>query len=369
MRILHVCKKYPDAMGGDAVVVSHLRAQQEAAGHTVRIVTSNCDEITNQPYVIKCGLRDTAANLDMITFKRMVSLLMLGCRMFSILRRERPHVIHTHSIDMAFFISAASHFYGIPVIHTFHIVTFYDAAQALLRRKTELWFAKGARLVAATAPNAYDVARLQSAGLTTAALLPNGVDTDFWRPSNQRRQNGPYMFMTVGRLETQKGYEYLIKAAALLSQAGLAPFQISIIGVGSQKSALQALAASLHVESVITFAGRKTPREIRTLYGQADAAVFPSLYETTPITVLEAWAASVPVIVTETGILRDMPAQFGAAYIVPVKDVQALADAMSLSMSDANRREATALKGYEEAKKYAWPAIAQTAESLYRNAA
>ncbi|HVQ44325.1 MAG TPA: glycosyltransferase family 4 protein [Candidatus Saccharimonadia bacterium] len=181
MNILHVCKKYPDALGGDAVVVSNLRRQQQAAGHDVAVVTSNCNEILKGRHIYKIGMKDTPASLDSITPKRLVSLVILSLGMFGILRRERPDVIHTHSIDMAFFVSFAARLYGIPMVHTFHIVTFYDATQSALRRKSELWLARAAHLRSATAPNSYDVAKLQAAGLVQTVLLPNGVDLAFWR--------------------------------------------------------------------------------------------------------------------------------------------------------------------------------------------
>jgi len=135
MNILHVCKKYPLALGGDAVVVANLQKQQQAAAHQVAIVTSNCDEIQCGAHIYKLGLKDTPAGLDVITLRRMASLLVLLFKMFVILPKERPDVIHTHSIDMAFFASFAARLYGIPIVHTFHIVTFYDATQPALRRR------------------------------------------------------------------------------------------------------------------------------------------------------------------------------------------------------------------------------------------
>lgn len=369
MNILHVSKKYPQALGGDAVVVSNLGKQQQAAGHEVAIVTSNCDEIADAPNVYKFGLRDTPARLDAITLKRILSLGMLFFQIFAIVRRERPDVIHTHSIDIAFVVSAAARFYGIPTVHTFHIVTFYDSNQSLLRRKTELWLAKRARPHAATVPNVHDVKKLRKAGLGQTVLLPNGVDLSFWRagtPAAEEEREG-FTFLAAGRLEQQKGYEYLIRAAALLACTLPMPFRIVIAGDGSQETRLRELIRSEHIEDLVTLAGRKSPEELRMLYAQADAAVFPSLYETTPITVLEAWAAGVPVIVSSVGILRDVPANFDAAYVVPPADEDALSEAMSQCIIDADRCATVANKGYEEVTKYAWPRVAQTAEAIYRS--
>lgn len=368
MKIMHISKKYPQALGGDAVVVSNLCKQQQAAGHEVVIVTSNCDEISNAANVYKFGLKDTPANLDTITPKRVFSLLLLFCRMFSLLRTERPDVIHTHSVDIAFMVSAAARFYGIPSVHTFHIVTFYDTQQSALRRMTELWLAKRAKPHAATVPNAYDVKKLRTAGLVQAVLLPNGVDLPFWQAADAHAgASDDCMVLSVGRLERQKGYEHLVAAASLLAHKLTVPFRVVIVGEGSQEKHLRELIRNQGVEDIITLAGRKSPQEVRALFAQAKAAVFPSLYETTPLTVLEAWAAGTPVIVSSVGILRDVPANFGAAYIVPPGDDKALAEAMGRCLTDADSRVAIAAKGYEEVAKYTWPRIAQTAETIYRS--
>jgi len=367
MKILHVSKKYPQALGGDAVVVFNLRRQQQAAGHDVVVVTSNCDEISGAPGIYKFGLRDTPAKLDEITPRRIISLLMLFFRMFAIVRKERPDVIHTHSIDIAYVVSLAAHVYRIPTIHTFHIVTFYDKHQSLLRRKVELWLAKKAKPQATTVPNTYDLKKLHQAGLDQTVLLPNGVDLPFWRAYVHADQTADFIFVTVGRLEQQKGYEYLVRATALLAMTLPVSLRVIIAGEGSQKAALSELIQREHVEDMVTLVGRKSPEEVRQLLSQADAAVFPSLYETTPVTMLEAWAASVPVIVSSVGILREVPADFDAAYVVPPEDEETLAEAMSQCVIDTHMRQLVADNGYKEATKYTWPKVAQTAEAIYRS--
>lgn len=364
MKIMHVTKKYPNALGGDAIVVTNLQKQQTAAGHAVVIVTSNCNNIEKGRYIYKVGLRDTSHGLDNITIRRMVSLVLLFFQMFAILRKERPDIIHTHSVDMAFFVSFAAKWHHIPIVHTFHIVTFYDEAQPRFRRKSELWLAKKIGSCCITAPNTFDVKKLQTAGLHQAVLLPNGVDPTFWKPRGYTEKNRTATFVAVGRLEDQKGYEYLIKAAALLTKT--LPLEVTIIGDGSRKKALKELVQSLGVQRHVTFAGRKSPEEIRSLLAKAHGAIFPSLYETTPLTLLETWAAGTPAIATPVGILRGTTPRFKAALVVPAKDHHALAAAMQHFIKDRKLREATASAGHAEAKKYVWPRIAQALETIYR---
>jgi glycosyltransferase involved in cell wall biosynthesis len=365
MKILHLTKKYPDAIGGDAVVVFHLGKQQLAAGHKVIIVTSNCKEIKAARHLYKFGLPDTPEALDAITIRRLLSLVMLFFQMFAILNKERPDVIHTHSVDMAFIASFAARWYHTPIVHTFHIVTFYDDSQSMMRRGTELWLAKQARPHRVTAPNKHDVKRLQNAGLAQATLLPNGVDTAFWSKREPGKKSRRITFVSVGRLEDQKGYTYLIKAVALL--ADIPNLRLVIVGDGARRVPLQTLINDLHLEDIVTLVGQKSPEEIRLLLATSHAAVFPSLYETTPLTLLEAWSTGVPVIATPVGILQKPSSDFHAAIIVQPKDEVALANAMRRLFLDSQYRRLIESEGIKEAKKYTWPAIGRTAELLYRN--
>ncbi|HET9411573.1 MAG TPA: glycosyltransferase family 4 protein [Candidatus Saccharimonadales bacterium] len=367
MKILHVTKKYPRALGGDAIVVHNLHRQQEAAGHQVAIVTSNCQEIIQAPNIYKFGLRDSSSRLDAITPKRILSLLGLLFSMFAIIRKERPQVIHTHSVDMAFFASFAARFYKVPIVHTFHIVTFYDTNQSKLRRMTELWLAKQTRPARVTAPNNYDVSKLKHGGLEQTLLLPNGIDDIFWRAEPIPRQDQSFHFVSVGRLEQQKGLNYLICAAATLRDRGVAPFRITIVGKGSRLASLQRLVKDLGVSDFVQFVGNRTPEETRHILATADAAVFASLYETTPLTLLEAWSMGVPVISTPVGIVRDAPEDFKAVHIVPLKNESALADAMAELMTNHALRRLIADSGKQQVAQYAWPHIALQADKVYRS--
>src|ERR1700722_17611620 len=135
MKILHITKKYKNAFGGDAVVVGNLERQQLAQGHEIVVLTSNCDEIIEDERHYKFGLLDTPAALDNISLRRLASLCALFIKTFDVIRKERPDVVHTHSIDMAFIASFATRWFKVPIVHTFHILTFTDPHHGALRRK------------------------------------------------------------------------------------------------------------------------------------------------------------------------------------------------------------------------------------------
>jgi glycosyltransferase involved in cell wall biosynthesis len=285
---------------------------------------------------------------------------------FKVLRAERPDVIHTHATEMALAVSFAARHYRIPIVHTFHIVTFYYQQQPMLRRKTELLMAKAAHATLITAPNRYDVDRLKKAGLTQVQLMPNGIDLEFWKNPSSTRKRSQFTFVTAGRLEQQKGYEYLIKAAGLLKQTN-ENFQVVVIGDGSQKARLYELARLSGVLKFIVFAGRKPADQIREIYASADAAVFPSLWETTPLTLLEAWAMQLPTIITRVGILRGTKVYDNSVILVKRHDQMSLAKAMSTVLSNGSIRNNLATSGIQQVQAFTWDKIYGIANGLYKD--
>lgn len=362
MKILHITKKYRNAVGGDAVVVSHLAEQQLAQGHEVVILTSNCAEIIDDERVYKFGLLDTSSALDSISPRRLISLGALFFKTFSVIRRERPDVVHTHSIDMAFFASFAAHLFKVPIVHTFHILTFPDPHLDTFRRKTELLLLKGTNPQVTTAPNQTDVNYLKCAGITNVKLMSNGIDLSFWK--KEKRAHDVFTFITAARLESQKGIEYLIRAVAELKKTQT-HFKLIIAGEGSLREDLEILAKQLAVAEIIEFVGCKAPAEIRELYTLSDAVAIPSLWESGPLTSLEAWAMELPLVITKVGIFANEADDILSAKLIDVGDVKALAQAMEELITETDKRSAMIKAANETVQQYSWTAMASVLSHSY----
>jgi glycosyltransferase involved in cell wall biosynthesis len=342
MKILHVTKKYKNALGGDAVFVSNLESQQLAGGHEVIVLTSNCDEIIDDERLYKFGLAATSAALDEISLRRVASLGALLFKTFGVLRKERPDVLHTHSIDMAFIASFAARWFKVPVVHTFHILTFPDPNQDTLRRKSELFFTKGAQPRVITSPNPIDVNHLKRVGVKGARHMRHGIDHAFWKKEVQ--SHDVFTFITAGRLERQKGIEYLIRATAELKKTG-EPFKVVIVGEGSLEEELKALA--------------------KDLYALSDSIVIPSLWEAAPTAAFEAWAMELPLVITKVGMFADEVDDSAYARFVDAGDSNGLAEAMGEVLTDSKKRDEMVTAGHEAVQDYSWEAVANNANDLY----
>ena len=366
MKVLHVTKKYPNALGGDAVVVANLEKEQHAVGMQTAIITSRCDEIVDGSSIHKFGLRDTPAALDGISIKRLISLLMLFFKAFSVIAKEKPSVIHSHSIDMAFFVSFAARFYKVPIVHTFHVVTFNDPRQRGLRSKVELWLLKGAQPKRIFLLNPADEKDFAGAGFSNTVFVPNGVDIASWRPAKTRRgKPKKVQFIAVGRLEEQKGFEDLINAAARLSNHNL-EFKILIVGEGSLQQQLQRLITTHELDSVVMLVGRKTSTELKQLYAESDAFILPSLWEGMPLSLLEAWASGLPTICHSVSSVPFIAK--GISDLYENRNLEKLSSLMSRMITKPAHRARVAHQCSNAVHEYTWDKVSRAITEQYEGA-
>ena len=116
-------------------------------------------------------------------------------------------------------------------------------------------------------------------------------------PDAQAPPDGRDGFVFAGRLSHEKGVDTLIRAMAAMVQ----PAQLHIAGDGPERAALEALAAEV-APGQVRFHGRPDKLALQALVASCVASVVPSRWnENQPMTILESYAAQVPVVVTGLG--------------------------------------------------------------------
>ena len=133
--------------------------------------------------------------------------------------------------------------------------------------------------------------------------------------------------VALGRLVSDKGFDLLVVALALLAKDGCRP-KLSIIGEGPEKQALIQQAKDLRVADQITFLGARTGIELAEELNRHSIVVIPSRWkEPFGIVALEAIACGCVAVGSQEGGLPDAIGPCGATF--PNGDAQALADALS----------------------------------------
>ena len=360
MRVLHVVKKFPPLVGGDATAVDALARAQRRQGIEVDVATYNADGIDDRA-ARRVGPPQEGADLDRITFRRL-----RGMAAFRRWARDgfeglRPSVVHAHAVDVGYAIAPIAEDRGVPTMLTCHGVWFPTTGRWSLRGRLEISLIRKGRYRAVTAVDAASVAALKSIGVD-ARVVPNGVDLEEF--AGPRARDGPFRFLFAGRHERQKGLDVLLAAVVDLRRGGR-PFLVDIVGDGVLTDDLRRRATASGLDRVVRFPGRLPRDALVRAFLAADAFVLPSRYEGFPLAILEAWAARLPVIATSVGGIPDVCTS-ETARLVPPNDPKELARAMADVLTDENLRAGLSFRGHALAReRFSWDAVARAYGDVY----
>ena len=190
-------------------------------------------------------------------------------------------------------------------------------------------------------------------------VLPYGVGADFLAVGASRcgpienhtpvriraraaREERAFRFLYAGYLTKRKGVSLLLEVwnSMCTEQA-----ELHLAGGGLQDS---------HCGGNVMFLGQTGRAELLREMEDADAFVFPSLFEGFALVILEAMAAGLPVITTPNTAGQDLIDSGKDGLIVPAGDVNSLRDAMASLLNDPDRAKSMGRAAHERAKEYTW---------------
>lgn len=298
-------------------------------------------------------------------------------KLAAIVRRFRPHLIHTH-LSKAGMIGrlAARVRPGTPTVHTFHGIVaseFFSgptsravvAAERFLARRT------GA-LVAISEKQRAELLDLGIGRADQIHLVELAIETSRFQSASargraaSRRICGIAMDVVAivysGRLVAVKRVDWLITAAipVLLQNPKAALY---IVGDGEERNALEVLTQAAGIDRV-HFVG--WAESIADWYAAADIVALGSRWEGTPLSVIEAMAAGRAVVCTDVGGVRDIVRDAENGIVVPVDDQAAMTAALERLVSDENFRERVAGAAQGVADRFSAERLVGELEALYR---
>lgn len=315
----------PGTVGGLESVVAALSVGLTQRGHKIRVVAllglnDRCLPFDSLPCE---GVETIEIRLPPRRYRRE------GTRLIETLSRAGPSVIHCHGAHADVIGLRAARALGMPVVATVHGFTgggwksrLYDWIDLRALRRFDA-------VVAVSKPLADDLAR---AGIDRSriSLVPNALPSE--RPPLGRDAARQVLGLHpdglicgwVGRLSHEKGPEVFVRALPHVPRAWCA----SIIGSGPLGNRLQREASSLGVTDRIRWHG--VVPEAGHLLAAFDALVLSSRTEGTPMVVLEAMAARVPLVVAAVGGVPDVVSDQEAILVSPDAPEQIAAALVSL---------------------------------------
>ncbi len=132
--------------------------------------------------------------------------------------------------------------------------------------------------------------------------------------------------VAIGRLSSQKGFALLVEAVALASKT-LPYLHLTLVGDGELRPQIEAAIAGHGLTQNITLTGWQSEAGVRAALHNATALILPSFAEGLPVVIMEAMAATRPIIATTIAGIPELVTP-DCGWLVPAGDAQALATAI-----------------------------------------
>jgi glycosyltransferase involved in cell wall biosynthesis len=282
-------------------------------------------------------------------------------KLYALMRRQRPHIVHTHTAKAGFLGRLAARLAGVPIIvHTFHghvLHGYYGPIKNwLLRRVEQLLAGISDRLVTVSEQVKVELVAHGVARAEKITVIPLGFDLDpFLNSPVQRGEFRREMGLSdevrlvgiVGRLFPIKNHRLFLDAAATVAaQEQTARFVI--VGDGALRTALEQQAQLLGIRDRVLFTGWR--RDLPGIYADLDVLAVSSDNEGTPVSAIEAMAAGCPVVATRVGGLPDLVSDQRTGRLVPRRNADALASAILDLLRNPEESRALARNAMEEVR-------------------
>lgn len=269
-----------------------------------------------------------------------------------------PQLIHAHNVMWAGYAAQrVARKHRLPYVVTEHSSVVLSR-QVPLAAVPELRAALlgASRVLAVSSAMAAAVSELSG---VTSEVVPNPLDTDFFRPPQMEPPTRAVRFLAVGNLYPVKGFDLLLDAFAHRFRGREA--ELEIIGDGPERGALCRRAETLGIQWQVRWSGQVNREGVREAMWRAHALVVSSRRETFSLVSAEALATGLPVLATRCGGPEDILTA-GAGLLVERDNVEQLSEGMEkillVPTSRAARRETIV-------RRYGRKAVGERLQQIY----
>lgn len=159
--------------------------------------------------------------------------------------------------------------------------------------------------------------------------IPVSVDTDFFTPARNPRENDLFQLVTVGRLHKSKGHIYMLEVLKELLKREK-KYRLTIIGEGPMRGMLESIISDYNLEANANLLGAKSHNEILEVLHQSDLYLFTAIdsqygefnSESQGLSISEAMSCGLPVVCFDCGGVKYTFEDSKSGFLIPQKDIE-----------------------------------------------
>jgi glycosyltransferase involved in cell wall biosynthesis len=382
VRVLRVIARLN--MGGPALHVAYLTAGLAERGYETTLVAGSLARGEDSMAFVAEELGIKVERIDQL--HREISPLrdlFAIVRLALLIRRVRPHILHTHTAKAGAVGRLAALLAGDArppiVVHTFHghvLRGYFDPLRTAGFRLLERWLARTSTALVAVSPQVRDdLVALGVAPRERFAVVRLGIELEERVAAAQDGRGdsrrilgiGPDRFVVgwIGRMTGVKRTEDVLRAFRRLRDRGI-DATLCMIGDGPDRAAVERRAHELGVMRDTLFLGYQ--EEVAPFYAAFDAMILPSINEGTPVSAIEALAAGRPGVATRVGGVPDVVREGEDGFLVEAGDVDGLAERLARLAADPELRERFGAAGRARViPRYSVERLVDDVDLLYRS--
>jgi glycosyltransferase involved in cell wall biosynthesis len=294
-------------------------------------------------------------------------------RLIRLFRRERTDVVHSHDAYTSVFATMCARVAGVRGVIASRRSWHSPHLQGRILRANRVAYRFSDRVVG----NSPSVSRLveTEGGVPASRIvtIPNFLDPQSFEPMTDESRarflndfgvpRDAFVVGVVARLSPVKDHASLLHAIAEL-RSDIPNMHCLLVGDGPERGPIEALASKLGIADRLHLAGERP--QMPNLHGLFDVSVLCSTTEAFPNSVLEAMAASRPVVATDVGGTPDAVREGATGLLVPPSDPSRLADAIRRLHAEPELRDRLGRAGCAAARVgYSASAVIAQVEALY----
>lgn len=372
----------PKSIGGLAQHVYDLTSALAEIGEEVHLITVGAHgapefELVNGVRVYRVYPYQVSSP-DFVTWVTQLNIALVERGISVMQELGDVHLVHAHDWLVAYAARALKHAYKLPLVATIHATEYgrnYGLHNDMQRHisDVEWWLNYEAwRVICCSLYMKGEVQHVFQVPDDKIRVIANGVNVENFKVRRHKVNRDWYaapdeqIVFYVGRLVREKGVQVLLDATPEI-MAHRPKTKIVIAGKGPHEGALRHQVKSIGIANRVYFTGYIDDETRNSLYSWASVAVFPSLYEPFGIVALEAMAARVPVVVSDSGGLGEIVRHgFDGLKAYPGNS-KSLADMVLWLLNDNNLAEKIKNQAYRRVvEDFNWKEIARQTREVYR---